>query len=99
MNHQFVGVPYRKHICRVRRAYFSTNHLQPCRNKLCALLLVDLSAHYYKLIQKLIKDKQYTEAKAFNLYFGYIDTALSITKWIQLIYTKELEKQLPLSHV
>jgi hypothetical protein len=65
----------------------------------CALLLVDLSAHYYKLIQKLIKDKQYTEAKAFNLYFGYIDTALSITKWIQLIYTKELEKQLPLSHV
>ena len=34
-NHQYVGVPYRRNICRARRDNFSTNHKHTNGNKLC----------------------------------------------------------------
>ena len=46
--------------------------------------------------QKLIKDKRFTEAKAFNLTFSYIDNILPINNpnyanWIPLIYPQKIE--------
>ena len=51
--------------------------------------------HQSEFIQKLIKDKQNLEAKAFTLTFRYIGDDLSINNphfvnWIPLIYLKEL---------
>jgi hypothetical protein len=57
------------------------NGIQLAKFGNCSLLLVYLFLYSYEaeFIQKLIKDKQITEVKAFNLTFMYIDDVLSIT--------------------
>ena len=64
----------------------------------CSLLLVYLFLYSYEaeFIQKLIKDKQITEVKAFDLTFMYIDDVLSINNpnfanCIPLMYPKEFD--------
>jgi len=63
-----------------------------------APFLSELFLYYYEseFIQKLIKDKQNLEIKAFTLPFRYIDGDLLINNthfvnWIPLIYLNELE--------
>ena len=78
-NHQYVGVPYRRNICRARRDNFSTNHQHTNGNKLCPS-----PCHTFpwllwgRVYSKIIKDKRITEAKAFNSTFRYIGDVLSI---------------------
>ena len=46
----------------------------------CVLLLADLLFYSYEseFLQKLVKDKQIYEARAFNFTYRYIDDVLSI---------------------
>ena len=65
---------------------------------LCDPLLADLFLYSYEseFLQKLVKDKQIHEARAFNFTYRYIDDVLSINnsrfaEFLPLIYPTELE--------
>lgn len=58
--HQYVGGPYKKHICQIQRAYFSTN---PHRSKLCPSSCWSFVYSYEaELMQNFIKYKWITQA-------------------------------------
>ena len=64
----------------------------------CAPLLADLFLYSYEseFLQKLVKDKNIHEARAFNFTYRYIDDVLSINnsrfaEFLPLIYPPELE--------
>ena len=64
----------------------------------CAPLLADLFLYSYEseFLQKLVKDKKFHEARAFNFTYRYIDDILSINnsrfaEFLPLIYPPELE--------
>ena len=64
----------------------------------CALLLADLFVCSYEseFLQKLVKDKNIHEARAFNFTYRYIDDVLFINnsrfaEFLPLIYPPELE--------
>jgi hypothetical protein len=102
-SHHYIGVPYRYHNCRVRRAHSSTNYRHAIGNKSCSIFsYIPMKQSLYKNIS----DTTIIEEKIFNLTFMHIciyfvnkQLRLKFPLWTFHLYVVTFQQHLHMEYI